>query len=222
MSLKKIKKYHGFFYILPWLIGLLLFKLYPVIYSFILSFTDSNTISPPQFIGLTNYIRMFSDKDFLISISVTFIYAFIEVPLKIVVSLLVAYILSLNLKGMSFFRTAYYIPTILGSNIAIAILWRYLFSSKGLINQFVEVFGAEPISWFGDKIPSLFVIILLRVWEFGSTMIVFLAGFKEVPKELHEAGEIDGCSPIKKFLKITLPMINPLIFFNFLDRKSVV
>lgn len=165
---------------------------------------------------MENYIRAFSDKDVIKSFAVTVIYAFIEVPLKLMVSLLVAQLLSARIKGMGFFRTAYYIPTILGSNIAAAVLWKYLFSSKGYANQLLAVFGIEPVSWFGEPFPALMTVILLRVWEFGSSMVIFLAGINEVPKELYEAAEIDGCSRINRFFRITVPMIRHLIFFNFI------
>lgn len=201
---------------MPWIIGFILFKMYPIIYSLILSFTDGNIIGKPEFTGLENYIRAFSDKDVIKSFAVTVIYAFIEVPLKLMVSLLVAQLLSARIKGMGFFRTAYYIPTILGSNIAAAVLWKYLFSSKGYANQLLAVFGIEPVSWFGEPFPALMTIILLRVWEFGSSMVIFLAGINEVPKELYEAAEIDGCSRINRFFRITVPMIRHLIFFNFI------
>lgn len=213
--MKKFKN-KGFIYILPWIIGFILFKMYPIIYSLILSFTDGNIIGKPEFTGLENYIRAFSDKDVIKSFAVTVIYAFIEVPLKLMVSLLVAQLLSARIKGMGFFRTAYYIPTILGSNIAAAALWKYLFSSKGYANQLLAVFGIEPVSWFGEPFPALMTIILLRVWEFGSSMVIFLAGINEVPKELYEAAEIDGCSRINRFFRITVPMIRHLIFFNFI------
>lgn len=213
--MKKFKN-KGFIYILPWILGFILFKIYPIIYSLILSFTDGNIIGKPQFTGFENYIRAFSDKDVIKSFAVTVIYAFIEVPLKLMVSLLVAQLLSARIKGMGFFRTAYYIPTILGSNIAAAVLWKYLFSSKGYANQLLAVFGIEPVSWFGEPFPALMTVILLRVWEFGSSMVIFLAGINEVPKELYEAAEIDGCSRINRFFRITVPMIRHLIFFNFI------
>ncbi len=211
-----MKKYTGFYYVLPWISGLIIFKLYPVVYSFVLSFTDGNIIGAPEFTGLENYIRMFSDTDLHKSIVVTFVYAFIEVPLKLIVSMLTACMLSKKIKGMAFFRTAYYIPTILGSNIAVSVMWKYLFSSKGYVNQLLEFLGAEPVSWFGESFPAMMTIILLRVWEFGSTMIIFLAGLNEVPKELYEAAEIDGCTSFGKFFKITLPMMKDIIFFNFI------
>lgn len=213
--MKKLKN-NGFLYVLPWIAGFILFKMYPIIYSLVLSFTDGNILSEPRFTGFENYIRAFSDNDVIKSFAVTVLYAFVEVPLKLMVSLLVADLLSKRIKGMEFFRTAYYIPTILGSNIAAAVLWKYLFSSRGYANQLLELFGAEPVSWFGEPFPALMTVVLLRVWEFGSSMVIFLAGINEVPRELYEAAEIDGCSRFSRFFKITVPMIRHLIFFNFI------
>lgn len=208
------KKYKGLIYILPWLAGFAVFRLYPVISSFILGFTDGNIMGKPTFTGLENYIRMFSDDELIKSFKVTFIYIIIEVPAKIICSLGVACLLTKNLKGMTFFRTAYYIPAILGSNIAVAVLWKYLFSAKGYVNQFLNIFGISAVSWFGKEFPALIMIILLRVWEFGSTMVVFMAALKDVPAELYESAEIDGCGRITRFFRITLPVISPYIFFN--------
>ncbi len=214
--IKLKKKYTGFLYVLPWIIGFLAFKLYPAVYSFILGFTDGNIMNTPEFIGFDNYKEMILDEDLKKSFIVTLKYVLIEVPLKLTVSMLTACLLTRKIKGMGLFRTAYYIPTILGSNIAISVMWKYLFSSDGYVNQFLGLFGVEPVSWFGEPFPALMTVILLRVWEFGSTMIVFVAGLNEVPGELYEAAEIDGCTAFGKFFKITLPMMKNVIFFNFI------
>lgn len=215
MNMKK-QKYTGLLYVMPWLAGVLLFRLYPVIYSFILSFTDGNILGELSFSGADNYIRMFADDEFIKSLAVTFLYVFIEVPLKLTSSLVVAYILSVRIKGIGLFRTAYYLPAILGSNIAIAVLWKYLFASDGYANQLIKAFGGEAVSWFGEPFPALMTIIMLRVWEFGSTMVIFLAALNEVPKEIYESAAIDGCTGLSRVFRITLPMIKPTVFFNFI------
>lgn len=207
-------RYEGFLYVLPWLIGFLAFTLYPFVYSFFLSFTKFDLVSAPKWIGLKNYIRLFQDDVFIKSTSVLFQYVVMEVPLKIVFSLLIAVILNMKLHGINFFRTAYYIPSILGSNVAIAVLWKFIFQSDGLVNQVVKVFGGQPVSWFGESFPALFTIVLLRVWEFGSTMVIFLAGLQSIPTELYEAASVDGCSKIRQFFKITVPLLSPTIFYN--------
>lgn len=209
------KKISGLGYVIPWLAGIIIFKFYPIIYSLVLSFTDGNIFGKPNFSGLENYARLFLDDEFIRSLTVTLIYVFIEVPLKLAVSLIVAYVLSANIKGIGFFRTAYYIPAILGSNIAVAVLWKYIFAYDGYANQIVKLFGIEPISWFGEPFPALMTIILLRVWEFGSTMVIFLAALNEVPKEIYDSAEIDGCTGLSRVFRITIPLIKPIILFNF-------
>ena len=206
----------GLAYITPWLIGFLLFTLYPIVASFYLSFTNYDLLNAPVFAGLENFKRLFADKEFLKALWVTGKYVVLVVPLKLAFSLFVAVILNMNLKGINFFRTAYYIPSILGANVAIAILWKFLFSTDGLINQVLGSIHLAPVSWFGQATPALFSIALLRVWEFGSTMVIFLAALKEVPVDLYEAAAVDGSTKIKNFFKITIPCITPVIFFNFI------
>lgn len=208
-------RWHGMLYVTPWMIGLLVFTLYPIIASFYLSFTKYDLVSAPRFVGLDNYIRMFKDPVFLKAMSVTFQYVVWEVPLKLAFSLFVAMILNMKLRGINFFRTAYYIPSILGSNVAIAVLWKFLFQSNGLVNQIIGVFGGQPVGWFGEQFPALFTIVLLRVWEFGSTMVIFLAALKGLPQDVYEAASVDGCTRAKQFFKITIPLLSPTIFFNF-------
>ncbi|PHV70959.1 sugar ABC transporter permease [Sporanaerobium hydrogeniformans] len=208
-------RYIGLLYIAPWLIGFLVFTLYPIVASFYLSFTEYDLLSAPTWVGLQNFKELFKDKEFIKALTVTAKYVIFEVPLKLAFSLFIAFILNMNLKGINFFRTAYYIPSILGSNVAIAILWKFIFSTDGLVNQVLGVLHMNPISWFGQANPAMFTIILLRVWEFGSTMVIFLAALKEVPGELYEAAEVDGSSKLRNFFTITLPMITPVLFFNF-------
>lgn len=212
----KLKKYEGYFYILPWVIGLLVFTAFPFIASFILSFTNYNLMSAPKFIGLDNYRNMFQTDIFRQSITVTFKYVFVTVPLKLSFALFIAYILNFKIKGVNLFRTAYYLPSILGGSVAIAVLWRFLFSGTGLVNMIIGYFGVEPISWLGNPTYAIFTISLLRVWQFGSPMVIFLAALKNIPESLYEAARIDGASKTSIFFKITLPLITPIIFFNFI------
>lgn len=209
------KNYIGLLYIMPWLIGFLVFTLYPIVASFYLSFTDYNLMSAPTWVGFDNFTKLFGNKHFLKALGVTAKYVILVVPLKLVFSLFVAFILNMDIKGINFFRTAYYIPSILGSNVAIAILWKFLFATDGLVNQVLGVVGVNPVSWFGQATPAILTIVLLRVWEFGSTMVIFLSALKEVPGELYEAANVDGSGPWRNFFQITIPMITPIIFFNF-------
>lgn len=205
----------GLYFLIPWIIGICIFKLYPFVASFVLSFTKYDIIGSPKFIGLENYIKLFTeDKVFLKSLFVTIRYVLISVPINLAVALLVAMVMSSKIKGINVYRTVYYIPSILGGNIAIMILWKFLFANNGLINQVIMKFGGSQIPWFASEYGTLFVIVILRVWQFGSAMLIFLASLKEVPAELYEAAEMDGATKLKRFIHITLPSISPIIFFN--------
>jgi oligogalacturonide transport system permease protein len=204
----------GLLYIFPWLIGLFIFTIYPFVTSLILSFTNYNIINMPRFIGLSNYINMFHDSIFKTSLLATIEFVIITVPLKLIFSLLIAYILNFKLRGINFFRTAYYLPSILGGNVAIAVMWQFLFAQNGLVNQFLTLFHVKPVGWFSNALGALFTISALRIWEFGSTMIIFLAGLKDIPQELYEAAAVDGAGKVRTFFKVTIPLLTPIIFFN--------
>lgn len=211
-----VSKYTGLLLISPFIAGFLLFTLYPFVCSFVLGMTDYRSVGEPEFIGLDNYRAMFRSESFLRAAGVTLKYAAILVPLKLVVSLLTAVLLNLEIRGIGFFRTAFYIPSILGANLAVVIMWQYLFTAKGLVNQFLEIFGVSPVSWYGDPGAALYIIILLRLWEFGSTMIIFLAALRDIPHELYDAAKVDGCGCIRSFFSITLPQIKGVIFINLI------
>ncbi|MBP2070997.1 carbohydrate ABC transporter permease [Thermoanaerobacterium butyriciformans] len=211
-----IKKYTGLLYIVPWLIGLFIFTFYPFISSFILSFTDYKIIYQPKFVGFGNYIKMFNDNTFFISLVATFKYVIMTVPLNLIFALLIALVLNFKLRGINFYRTVYYIPSILGGNIAVAVLWRFLFGTNGLINQFIKFIGINPISWFSTEYGALFALSTLKIWQFGSTMIIFLAGLKDIPQELYEAAAVDGAGKIRTFFSVTIPLLSPIIFFNLI------
>lgn len=209
-----VSRFTGLLLISPFIIGSLLFIIYPFICSFATGLTQYDNIHPPKFIGFENYRKMLTDASFLKAVGVTFKYTIIFVPLKIIVSLSAALLLSLNIKGMGVYRTVFYIPSILGSNLAVAIMWQYLFTRDGLANQFLEILGLSPVSWYGDERYAIFIIILLRLWEFGSTMIIFMTAIKEIPREYYEAARVDGCGSIRAFFSITLPLIKNTVFIN--------
>jgi oligogalacturonide transport system permease protein len=211
----KRKDLVGLLYVLPWLVGFLVFKLYPFIMSFVYSFCDYSMLKPPKFVGLYNFIYMFTkDELFPKALLNTLKYVIITVPLKISFALFVAIILNMKLKGINLFRTVYYLPSIFGGSVAISILWRFLFMKEGIVNKFLGLFGMEGINWLGDPRIAMFSVSLLAVWQFGSSMVLFLARLKEIPLELYEAALVDGASRLKMFTKITLPMISPIMFFN--------
>lgn len=209
-----VNKFTGLFLITPFIIGSILFIIYPFVCSFATGLTEYDGIHSPEFIGFDNYKKMLTDESFLKAVGVTFKYTAIFVPLKIIVSLLTAVLLSMNIKGMGVYRTVFYIPSILGSNLAVAIMWQYLFTKNGLANQFLEMLGIPSVSWYGDEKYAIFIIILLRLWEFGSTMIIFMTALKNIPKEYYDASRVDGCGSIRAFFSITLPLIKNTIFIN--------
>ncbi len=208
------KKYLGLLYISPWIIGTIIFTIYPFVSSFILGFTDYKIIYEPKFVGFANYAKMFQDRLFWISLSATFKFVILSVPTRLAFALLIAIVLNSSLKGINLYRTVYYIPSILGGNIAIAVLWRFLFQYNGLLNQFLKIFGLQPVMWFATEWGALAAISTLRVWQFGSAMVIFLAGLRDIPKEYYEAAMVDGANKSQVFWKITLPLLSPVIFFN--------
>lgn len=203
-----------------WLIGFLVFKLYPFGSSLYYSFTDyvlKKGATVTRY-GLFNYIEFFTNKDMLKAFFVTFKYAFITVPLKLVFALFIAYILSFRIRGVGFYRTAYYIPSILGGSVAISVLWTALFQKQGIINSMLALLGIAGPSWLGDEQFALITISLLRIWQFGSSMVIFLAALKGIPEDLYEAASVDGATKWRQFFKITVPMITPSIFYNLVTQ----
>ncbi|MDD3999801.1 MAG: sugar ABC transporter permease [Bacilli bacterium] len=216
------KKWLPYVLLIPWVIGFLLFKLYPFINSFIMSLFETRGRTS-VFVGFAHYKDLFDSSlnigvEFMNSLKVTFIYVLITVPLILIVSLFIAYILSRKIKGVGVFRTAFYIPTLLGANIAIVILWRFIFETEGLLNYFLGIFGVDPIPFLGTSSGAMASIIPLRVWQFGSTMLIFLNALKNVPQSLYEAATIEGANKAQQFVYITLPMITPIILFNGVMR----
>ena len=209
----RFKNFEGLFYIAPWIIGFLWFQLYPFVMSFYYSFTDFGMLRAPRFVGLRNYeILLTADRDFWLSLRVTGIYAFMLVPMKLAVALFVALILNMKLKGVNLFRTVYYLPSIMGGSIAISVLWRLMFMRDGVINNLL----GTRIDWIGSPDFALFTISLLSVWQFGSSMVIFLAALQQIPNSLYEAAKVDGARAHTSFLRITLPMLTPVLFFNLI------
>ena len=219
-GLSKLEQgYMGFILILPWLIGFCIFKLYPFVSSLVYSFTDYDLFKGVQnVVGFQNYIDAFTKPKNVKALQVTFTYAFRTFPLKLIFALFIAYILNFKIKGVGLFRTAYYVPSILGGSVAIAVLWKALFKNDGVINTILAMLGFESINFLADKNWALFIICLLRVWQFGSAMVLFLAALKGVPEDLYEAASIDGATKGRQFLSITIPLISPVIFYNLVTQ----
>lgn len=207
----------GILFITPWIIGFFGLQLYPLLQSLYYSFTDFSILSDGKWIGIQNYVELFTkDRYFWKSFILTIKYAITTVPIKLIFALFIAMLLNMKLKGINVFRTVYYLPSIMGGSVAVSILWKFMFMKEGIVNRFLGILRIPAIDWLGVPDTALFTISLLVVWQFGSSMVLFLAGLKNVPQELYEAASVDGASKIRQFFNITLPMISPMILFNFM------
>ena len=205
----------GYFFTLPFIIGFFMFLVVPMGMSLYYSFCDYNILSPPVFTGLENFKHMLRDVTFFKTLKVTFFFAFVSVPLKLLFALFVAMLLLKNSKLSGFYRAAYYLPSIIGGSVAVSVLWKRMFSSDGVINSLLQAVGVNcSVSWLGNTSTAIWVLILLVVWQFGSSMLIFLSALKQIPSSLYEAAMVDGSGPVYRFFKITLPLLTPTIFFN--------
>jgi multiple sugar transport system permease protein len=208
----------GYILISPWLIGFIGIYLIPMIASLYFSFTNYNLLNTPKFTGLDNFTRMFfNDETFWKSLGVTFYYVFMLVPLRLLFALLVAILLNSKRKFLGIYRAVYYIPSIVGGSVAVSIVWRQIFGNDGVAMSLLAIMGInQKISFIGNPSTAIWTIISLGVWQFGSAMLIFLAALKQIPKSLYESAEIDGAPFVTQFLKITIPMLTPVIFFNLI------
>jgi multiple sugar transport system permease protein len=207
----------GYLFSSPWLITFLLFGLAPIVISLWLAFTDYDVLSGGEFIGLDNFQRMFlEDMRYGKAVKATLSYVFVSVPLRLAFALGVAMLLNTKRRGVYFYRAAYYIPSIIGGSVAVAIMWRHFFGRDGFINTVLAGIGIDPPSWYGNPDTALWTLIFLAVWQFGSPMLIFLAGIRQIPQELYESASIDGANGWQKFLRVTLPLLTPIIFFNLI------
>lgn len=208
----------GYVFMTPWLLGFVFIIGGPVVVSLYLSFTDYAVIGDAEWIGVENYVRMFtSDPRFWAALRVTFIYLLVSVPLVQVFALFLATVLNRGIRALPVYRAVFYVPSLIGGSVAIAILWRFIFESDGLLNNLLGVVGIETsYSWIGTPSTALSTLIILNIWQFGAAMIIYLAGLKNIPTELYEAARVDGAGTWRQFRSITLPMLSPVIFFNVL------
>ena len=204
----------GYVFALPFVVGFLGIMLIPMAMSLYYSFTNFNLLTPPTWIGLDNYIRLFNDARFINSVRVTLTFVIISVPLRLSFGLLVAYLLTRDVKGVSFYRSLYYLPTLIGGSIAVALVWGQLFAREGVINIILQSVGLEGVHWFGNPRMAMIPLILMSVWQFGSSMIIFAAGLKEIPTSYYEAAKVDGATKLQTFTNITLPCLSPVILYN--------
>jgi len=206
----------GYAFLTPWLLGFTAITAIPMLYSLYLSFTNWDLISNTgQYVGFRNYIRMFTaDPSFWRSVKITVTYALAATPLKLGVALAVALLLVRNRRGSGTARAMFYLPSLLGSSVALALVWQSLFSRDGVVNGFLGWFGIQGKPWVNDPKYVLWTIVLLGAWQFGAPMVIFIAGLKQIPPELYEAASVDGAGTWRRFLSITLPGLSPVIFFN--------
>ena len=202
----------------PWLVGFLGMWLIPAIISIYYSFTDFNLLNDPKIIGFANYARAFTqDETFVQALKVTFLYVLVLVPLRLAFALFVAMLLNKKHKGLGLYRTLYYVPSIIGGSIAVSVVWKQIFGNKGVVMTLLSVFGIQQTtSFLGNPKTALSVIILMGVWQFGSSMLIFLSALKQIPYTLYESAMVDGAKPSYTFFRITLPMLTPTIFFNLI------
>jgi multiple sugar transport system permease protein len=216
--LRRRENIAGYAFMTPWLLGFVFIVGGPVVASLYLSFTDYSVLGSPEWIGAENYQRMFTtDERFRQSLQVTFTYLLTSVPLVQAFALFLASILNRGLRGLAIYRAVYYVPSLIGGSVAIAILWRFLFASDGLVNQMLGVIGIQTDhSWIGTPDTALGTLVILNVWQFGAAMIIYLAGLRQIPQDIYEAATVDGASAARRYVYMTLPLLSPVIFFNVL------
>ena len=214
-TMKKKKSIIPLLFISPWIIGFLVFTLGPLVMSLIMSFFNWPVIGKPEFIGFDNYVQMFTkDPQFGKSLLITIKFALLFVPLNIIVSLILAVLISQPVKGSGVFRTIFYLPSVV-SGVAVSIIWGWILNSEyGLLNYLLSLIGVEGPRWLSSPNWALIAMVIAAVWGLGTLMLIFYTGLKNIPVELYEAASIDGASPLVRFFKITLPMLSPTILFN--------
>ncbi|RCV54728.1 carbohydrate ABC transporter permease [Marinitenerispora sediminis] len=204
----------AYLFLAPWFLGLVVITIGPMVASLYFSFTDYSLLSEPEWVGLDNYRRMLEDERLRSSLGVTFFYVFVSVPLQLALALLLAIVLDRGVRGLALYRSVYYLPSLLGGSVAIAILWRQVFGAEGLVNSLLGLFGITGEGWVSHPDYALGTLVVLNVWTFGAPMVIFLAGLRQIPTMYYEAAAVDGAGPIRRFFRITVPLLSPIVFFN--------
>jgi len=208
------RPWEGYAFLTPWNLGFLLFTAIPMVLSLYFSFTQYDVLTPPKWVGLKNYIDLAKDPRVRKSLQVTFTYVAIGVPFQLAFALLLAVIFKNDIPGIRIYRAVYYLPSLFGGSVAVALLWRQLFDQEGAINQLLSLIGIEGKNWIASPDTALYTLILLLIWQFGSPMVIFLGGLKQISPDYYEAAEIDGAGNLATFFHITLPLLTPMVFFN--------
>lgn len=204
----------GYLFLTPWLIGFFGLTLIPMIASLYYSFTHYDMLTPAVSAGLDNYEALLADSRFLHSIQVTFKYVLVSVPLQLAFALIIALMLKKNHRGIKAYRAMYYLPSLFGGSVAVSILWKQLFNEEGLFNRILALAGIEGKNWIASPESALNTLIVLAVWQFGASMVIFLAALKQIPEDYYEAATLDGAGKVVQFFRITLPLLTPMVFFN--------
>lgn len=204
----------AYIFLLPWLIGLVAITLGPLVASLGLSFTHYDLFTNPRWLGLANYRRMVDDPTFHQALGVTVTYVVVSVPAILLLALGLAMLLDRGLRALTLYRALFYLPSLLGGSVAIAVLWRQVFGASGMLNQILALVHIHGPSWIGQPSTALYTLVALNIWQFGATMIIFLAGLRQIPQSLYEAARVDGAGDLRRFWHITVPMLSPVIFFN--------
>jgi multiple sugar transport system permease protein len=205
----------AYLFLTPWIVGAALLTIGPMAISLYLSFTDYDLFTAPKWVGVQNYVRMFTQDDhYWNAAMVTLRYVAIAVPLQLGLALAVAMLLNRPRRGQGFYRSAFYAPSLLGASVSVALVWRAMFGAGGPIDRALRVFGIHTGSWVDQPKYALLTLVALSVWQFGAPMVIFLAGLKQIPRDLYEAAAIDGAGAVRRFVSVTLPMLSPVILFN--------
>ncbi|MFI8002779.1 carbohydrate ABC transporter permease [Streptomyces sp. NPDC086010] len=212
---RREKQWPAYVFLTPWMLGAAVLTLVPMGVSLYLSFTDYNLLDAPRWVGLRNYTEMLTeDPRYWRSVGTTLLYVVVAVPLKLVLALGAALLLKTLGRGRSFYRSAFYAPSLLGASMTVALVWRALFNDGGTVPELLGAIGIDSGGWVGDPDLAVFVVVLLTVWQFGAPMVIFLAGLQQIPPDLYEAAALDGAGRRRQFVSVTVPMLSPVVFFN--------
>lgn len=215
MSMRRRESLWGYVFISPWLIGFIIFTVGPMIASLFLSLTSYNITTAPVFIRLDNYIKLFTaDPKFWHSLGVTVKFAAIAIPLNLVFGFVLALLLNQNVPGVSFWRTIYYLPSVI-AGVAVAILWSLIFNPRfGILNWLLSLVGIDGPGWLASPDWAVPALIIMSLWSVGGGMIIYLSGLQSIPTALYEAAELDGANGWQRLFNITIPLMSPVIFYN--------
>ena len=216
VTLEKAQLKWGYIFIAPCIIGLILFRFGPMIFSLIMSFTDWTIIQRPNFIGLENFRRLANDRLVWLSVRVTLHYTLLSVPLVTVSCFFIASLLNTGVKGISIYRTIFYIPSVVPI-VASSALWRFIFDPMfGLMNSILRFFELPPQQWIFSQSGVIPGLAIMAVWGSGNAVVIYLAGLQGISKELYESADLDGANSFQRLTRITIPLMTPIIFFNFI------